>query len=135
MSYLLDANACIHLINGTSPPLLKRFRLESPMSLRMSSVVKAELVFGARNSSRAAENLRMIAGFWEPFESLPFDDASAEQYGLVRAELKRQGRLIGSNDMLIAATALAFDATLVTHNTREFVRVPGLKLEDWELPT
>lgn len=132
MTYLLDANACIHLINGTSPVLLERFRQESPATLRMSSVVRAELVFGARNSSRAAENLRMITSFWEPFTSLPFDDLGAEQYGLIRAELKRQGRPIGSNDLLIAATALAYDVTLVTHNTREFGRVPGLRLEDWE---
>jgi tRNA(fMet)-specific endonuclease VapC len=132
MTYLLDANACIHLINGTAPALMARFREESPVSLRMSSVVRAELVFGARNSSRAAENLRLIEAFWEPFVSLPFDDLGAEQYGLIRAELKRQGRPIGANDLLIAATALAFDVTLVTHNTREFGRVPGLKLEDWE---
>lgn len=134
MIYLLDANACIRLINGTSPGLLARFKQENPATLRMSSVVRAELTFGARNSSRAAENLRLIVGFWEPFKSLPFDDPSAEQYGLIRAELKRQGRLIGSNDMLIAATALAYDVTLVTHNTREFARIPGLKLEDWETP-
>ena len=128
MIYLLDANACIRLLNGTSASLLERFRRESPSFLRMSSVVKAELVFGARNSSRAAENLRLIAAFWEPFESLPFDDLYAEQYGLIRAELKRQGRLIGASDMLIAATALTYDVTLVTHNTREFARVPRLKL-------
>ena len=134
MTYLLDANACIRLLNGTSASLLERFRRESPSTLRMSSVVKAELAFGARNSSRPAENLRLIASFWEPFESLPFDDPCAEQYGLIRAELKRQGRLIGANDMLIAATALARDVTLITHNTREFARVPGLKLEDWETP-
>ena len=132
MTYLLNANACIHLINGTSPTLLTRFCRESPATLRMSSVVRAELVFGARNSSRAAENLRMITSFWEPFTSLPFGDDGAEQYGLIRAELKRQGRPIGANDLLIAATALAHDVTLVTHNTREFSQVPGLRLEDWE---
>lgn len=132
MTYLLDANACIHLINGTSPALLERFRQKSPASLRMSSVVRAELTFGARNSTRAAENLRLVEAFWEPFVSLPFDDGGAEHYGSIRADLKRQGRLIGSNDLLIAATALAHNVTLVTHNTREFERVPGLKLEDWE---
>ncbi len=132
MTYLLDANACIHLINGTAPALMARFRRESPVSLRLSSVVRAELSFGARNSSRAAENLRLIEAFWEPLISLPFADPSAEQYGLVRAELKRQGRPIGANDLFIAATALAHDLTLVTHNTREFERVPGLRLEDWE---
>lgn len=132
MTYLLDVNACIHLTNGTSPSLLTRFRQESPTSLRMSAVVRAELTFGARNSSRAAENLRLIADFWEPFVSLPFDDQGAERYGTIRAELKWQGRMIGANDLLIAATALAYDLTLVTHNTGEFGRVAGLKLEDWE---
>lgn len=132
MAYLLDANVCIHLINGTSPTLLARFRQESPASLRLSSIVRSELAFGAQNSSRAAENLRLIAAFWEPFVSLPFDDQGAERYGAIRAELKRQGRLIGANDLFIAATALAFDLTLVTHNTREFSRVPGLRLEDWK---
>lgn len=132
MSYLLDANACIHLINGTSPRLKDRFRQESPVVIRMSSVVRAELTFGARNSSRAAENLRLIEAFWEPFISLSFDDLCADHYGAIRADLKRQGRLIGANDLLIAATALAHHLTLITHNTREFERVPGLKLEDWE---
>lgn len=132
MTYLLDANVCIRLINNSSPALLRRFRLESPASLRLSSVVRAELMFGARNSGRVAENLRLIADFWEPFVSLPFDDPSAAHYGVIRAELRRQGRPIGSNDLLIAATALAHDVTLVTHNTREFSRVPGLRLEDWE---
>ena len=132
MSYLLDANACIHLINGTSPRLSDRFRQESPVVIRMSSVVRAELTFGARNSSQAAENLRLIEAFWEPFVSLPFDDLCADHYGVIRADLKRQGRIIGANDLLIAATALAHHLTLITHNTREFERVPGLKLEDWE---
>lgn len=132
MTYLLDANVCIQIINNSSDELLKRFRESSPVSLRLSSVVRAELTFVARNSSRAGENSRLIAAFWEPFISLPFDDSAAEAYGIIRAELKRQGQLIGSNDLLIAATALAYDLTLVTHNTREFGRVPGLKLEDWE---
>jgi tRNA(fMet)-specific endonuclease VapC len=89
VTYLLDANACIQLINGTSRPLLDRFRQESPAVIRMSSVVRAELTFGARNSTRAAENLRLIEAFWEPFVSLPFDDQGAEHYGTVRADLKR----------------------------------------------
>ena len=132
MIYLLDANVCIRLINDSSPALLRRFRLEGPASLRLSSVVRAELMFGARNSGRVAETLRLIAAFWEPLVGLPFDDASAAHYGVIRAELRRQGRPIGPNDLLIAATALAYDVTLVTHNTREFNRVPGLRLEDWE---
>lgn len=132
MTFLLDTNTCIRLINGTSPVLLDRFKQETPADIRMSSVVRAELTFGAWNSSQAANNLRLLEAFWAPFVSLPFDDLGAEHYGVIRAELKRQGQLIGANDLLIAATALAYDLTLVTHNTREFSRVPGLRFVDWE---
>ncbi len=130
--YLLDANACIHLINGSSPGLIARFKAHNPDDFRMSAVVRAELIYGARHSSRIAENLRLLDRFLAPFISLPFDDASAEAYGQIRVELKRQGQPIGSNDLLIAASALAHDLTLITHNVREFGRVPGLKYEDWE---
>lgn len=67
------------------------------------------------------------------FTSLPFDDSAAEIYGRIRAELEAVGMLIGPYDMMIAAIALANDLTLVTHNTREFGRVAGLKVEDWEV--
>jgi tRNA(fMet)-specific endonuclease VapC len=130
--YVLDANACIHLINGTSPGLIARFKAKKPDDFRMSTVVRAELIFGARNSSRIAENLRLLDRFLAPFTSLPFDDAGAEAYGQIRVELKRQGKPIGANDLLIAASALAHNLTLITHNVREFGRVPGLKYEDWE---
>jgi tRNA(fMet)-specific endonuclease VapC len=66
--------------------------------------------------------------------SLPFDDRAAEEYGKTRAHLSSMGTLIGPNDLIIAATALAHGCTLVSHNTREFSRVPGLLLEDWEIP-
>jgi tRNA(fMet)-specific endonuclease VapC len=67
----------------------------------------------------------------DPFRSLPFDDASAEVYGRIRAQLGAQGNLIGPNDLLIASIALANNLTLVTHNTREFSRIPELRIEDW----
>jgi tRNA(fMet)-specific endonuclease VapC len=94
-------------------------------------VVKAELLFGARNGSRAAENLRRLDRFFEAFESLPFDDDAAQAYGLLRAELRRAGKPIGANDMLIAAIALAHRATLVTRDDDDFLRVPGLRVESW----
>ena len=68
----------------------------------------------------------------EPFACLPFDGRAADAYGSIRADLEREGRPIGPNDLLIAATALAHSLTLVTHNTSEFNRVPGLSLVDWE---
>jgi len=130
--YLLDTNACIHLLNGTAPALAARLRRESPGTVCLCSVVKAELYHGARRSSRVAENLTLLGRFFEPFRSLPLDDRCAEHYGQIRSDLEREGRLIGPNDLMIAATARANDLTLVTHNAAEFARVPGLPLEDWE---
>jgi tRNA(fMet)-specific endonuclease VapC len=104
-----------------------------PRSLvRLSSVVKAELLYGARRSSRVSENLRLLERFFDTIASFPFDDRCAEEYGLLREELDRAGTPIGPNDLLIAATARAHHAVLVTHNVREFSRVADLRLEDWE---
>ncbi len=75
-------------------------------------------------------NLARLAQFFLPFESVPFDEAAAEQYGILRTQLQRAGALIGANDLLIAATALANDFTLVTRNAAEFVRVAGLRVEE-----
>ena len=90
------------------------------------------MYYGAYKSARRDANLALLAKFFDQFVSLPFDDASAEAYGRLRAELARRGTPIGPNDLMIAAIALAYDLTLVTHNTAEFSRVPGLRLEDWE---
>jgi len=130
--FLLDTNACIKVLNGSSAPLVGRLRTHAPSEIRISSVTRAELSYGARRSGRVAENLRLLAAFFAPLVSLPFDDACAEQYGAVRASLAAAGRPIGPNDLLIAATALAHDLTLVTHNLREFSRIAALKVEDWE---
>jgi len=130
--YLLDTNACIRVLNDSSPHLIARLRQHRPSELRVCSVVKAELLFGARKSSDPARNLRVLRRFFEPLDSLPLDDAGADAYGTIRFELERSGLPIGANDLLIAATAVAHDAVLVTHNVREFSRVPGLTLEDWE---
>ncbi len=76
--------------------------------------------------------MRLLKVFFAPLQSLPFDDNCAEHYGQIHADLLNQGKPIGSNDTLIAAIARAHDATLITHNTAEFGRVAGLRLEDWE---
>ena len=95
-----------------------------------------ELFYGAFHSGPAheAKNLALIVSLRRQFMSLFFDDLAAEEYGKTRAHLARIGMPIGPNDMIIAATALAHRCTLVTHNTREFSRVPGLVLEDWLVP-
>jgi tRNA(fMet)-specific endonuclease VapC len=132
VTYLLDTNACIRLLNGTSPALVARMAGSDPGQIALCSIVKAELLYGARRSSRRADNLRLLESFFEPLASLPFDDACAERYGIIRSELESAGTPIGPNDLMIAATALAHGATLVTNNVKEFSRVAGLRLEDWE---
>lgn len=129
---LLDTNACIRILNRSSEPLIARLEATPPDQVRLCSVVKAELLHGARRSSRVEENLQLLSRFFAPIASLPFDDRSAAEYGVIRADLERAGTPIGPNDLLIASTARAHDLTLVTHNLREFSRVAGLRIEDWE---
>jgi tRNA(fMet)-specific endonuclease VapC len=131
--YLLDTNTCIRILNASSPALLARQRVTPASQVRLCSVVKAELWLGAEKSQRSAQIQQKLALFFARFRSMPFDDAAARAYASLRAGLEASGTPIGPNDMLIAATALANDLTMVTHNTAEFRRVPGLRLEDWEL--
>lgn len=132
MIYLLDTNVCIHLLNQRHSAIERRFALHGPARIALCSVVKAELIYGARRSQRAEANLQHLKAFFAPLQSLPFDDDCAEHYGRIRADLLNQGKPIGPNDLLIAAIARAHDATLITHNTAEFGRVAGLRMEDWE---
>lgn len=132
MRYLLDANACIRILNNSSRNLVERLRRHEPWEIGICSIVKAELTYGACRSSRVSENLGLLARFFEPFGSLPFDEVSAEHYGPIRAALEKAGTPIGSNDLLIAAAARAHGLILVTHNVKEFLRVSGLRVEDWE---
>jgi len=128
---LLDTDICIAYLNGTDPQVKKRLLELAPDDVCLCSVVKAELLFGARNSMRVAENLQRVFAFFELLSSLPLDDAAAEHYGVIRTQLTREGTPIGANDMFIAAIALTHDCTLVTRNTREFSRVMGLRVEAW----
>jgi len=134
MMYLLDTNACIRFLNGTSQSLIEHVRTVPRSLVRLSSVVKGELLYGARKSTRMADNLRLLESFFDTVASLPFDDRCAEEYGLLRNELDRAGTPIGANDLLIAATARSHRAILVTHNVREFSHVAELQIEDWESP-
>jgi len=129
--FLLDTNTCIHLLNRTHPKLLKRYRRSSPLEIAICSVVKAELLYGARHSKQVAENLSRRSLFFSPVNSLAFDDRCAEEYGQIRADLSAQGQLIGPNDLMIAAIARAHDATLLTHNVGKFSRVTGLRIGKW----
>lgn len=129
--WMLDTNACVALLNGSSAALADRLAAQRPSEIRLCAIVKAELLFGARKSERAADNLRLLEAFFARFASLPFDDAAAEQYGRLCHDLQRAGTLIGPNDLMIAAIALAADFILVTNNVGEFSRALGLKVDDW----
>lgn len=131
MSYLLDTDICIEYLRGSDPGIRDRLLTLSPNEVSLCSIVKAELLFGAQNSQKIAANLRRLRDFFQPFQSAPFDDRAAERYGSVRAHLRREGNEIGSNDLMIAAIAVANDMTLVTHNQREFHKVPGLRIVEW----
>jgi len=132
MTFLLDTNTCIQFLNGRSPSIRSRLTQLQSDEIALCSVVKAELIFGAIKSGRSNENISKLQHFASRFHSFPFDDQAAEKYGVVRSRLEKSGRPIGPNDLLIAAIALANKLTLVTHNIREFERVEGLIIEDWE---
>jgi tRNA(fMet)-specific endonuclease VapC len=132
MMYLLDTNACIQLWQRGNPAIRQRFFAHSPSEIALCSIVKAELLFGARRSQRIERNMQLLHQFFAPLQSLPFNDNCIEQFALIRADLVAQGKPIGPNDLLIASIARAHDAVLVSHNTGEFGRVAGLRIEDWE---
>lgn len=133
MSHLLDANSCIdHLRRGPVSKVTTKLLAAPPGSIFLCSVVVGELLFGALRSAQPAANLAKVRTFCALYVSLPFDDRAADEYSLIRAHLTGLGQIIGANDLLIAAIAVANGMTLVTHNTSEFSRVSGLTLEDWQ---
>lgn len=120
-------------LNGRSDSVRKKMLGLSPDEIVVCSIVKAELLYGGKRSNNPERTLRNQRAFLERFISLPFDDVAAEIYSDIRARLASLGTPIGSNDLQIASIALANNLTLVTHNTREFSRIDGLRLEDWEV--
>jgi tRNA(fMet)-specific endonuclease VapC len=133
LRYLLDTNICIFIIKQRPAAVRERFALLRPGEVGVSAVTEAELAYGAYKSVRIEENLAAILDFSSRVETVPFETRVTAKYGALRATLERQGAPIGPLDFLIAATALHHDLTLVTNNTREFQRVPGLRLEDWSI--
>lgn len=133
MSFLPDTNVCITLLRQRHPKLLARWQATKVSEMTLCSVVVYELRHGAARSSDPIREHAKLDGFLAPFASLSFDDLCARRCAEIRHELERTGSVIGPYDLQIAAIALHHDLTLVTHNTREFSRIPGLKLDDWEI--
>lgn len=131
MRWMLDTDTCIALIRRRPESVLRRLAARSVGAVGVSSITASELAFGAAKSARPAETLAALEEFLIPLEVAPYDERAAFAYGPVRAALAAAGTPIGPLDTLIAAHALALDATLVTHNLREFSRVAGLRTDDW----
>lgn len=128
--YLLDTNAVIGLLNGGTPMLTRRVRRVAPAEVGVSSIVVYELFYGAYKSARVARNLAIIDGI--QLQTLEFDREDARQAGAVRAALEKRGTPIGAYDLLIAGQALARGLTLISRNLREFERIEGLSVRNWE---
>lgn len=136
MTHLLDTNAWIAYLRGKNVTLLARLKTHAPSDLGLSTIVLGELYYGAYHSgaTNVPANLQLIDQLIRTFPVVGFDPYDAGEYGKLREHLGSKGQLIGPNDLLIASTALANGLILVTHNTAEFSRVPGLTLEDWQIP-
>ena len=136
MGFMLDTNACIHLLTDRYPDFQRRIlqkleALPSDVPVLLSSVVVFELSYGVKKSRWRKANQEVLREFLRDFQISSFEESAALIAGDVRAELERKGKPIGPMDTLIAAHALSLGATLVSHNTDEFSRVKGLKLENW----
>jgi tRNA(fMet)-specific endonuclease VapC len=129
--YMLDTDICIYLLKTHSSRLRQKFRVHRDLCI--SAITWAELCYGVENSlpEKRGARRQQLGEFARRLLVLPFEERSGPVYGRVRAQLRRDGALIGANDLLIAAHALAAGCTLVTNNVREFQRVEGLVVENW----
>jgi len=132
-TWMLDTNTLSDLIRSPKGALVRRLSSIEPDAVATSIVVACELRFGARRKGSDALTSR-VEQLLGALTVLPFDEPADQHYADIRTALERAGTSIGSHDLFIAAHARSRGMTLVTHNTREFERVPGLSMEDWMTP-
>ncbi|MEZ6063449.1 MAG: type II toxin-antitoxin system VapC family toxin [Planctomycetaceae bacterium] len=130
MTYCLDTNIVIAVLQNHDR-VVARLRSCRVSDIRIPEIVRAELLFGCLKSVDPAAERKRVDHVLSPFRRVPFSGDAADHYASIRLHLEQAGNLIGPNDMLIAATAMAVGAVMVTSNTSEFARVPGLVVEDW----
>lgn len=131
--YLLDTNICIYAINGKYPKLKDRLLSIPPNEICVSSITVGEMEYGAAKSRWGERTRQIMYAFLSNFEVLPFTEADAILFGRLRAKLALSGMPIGAYDVMIAAQGVARNLIVVTHNTGEFSRIPGIVLEDWAI--
>lgn len=133
MGYLIDTNIRVEYLRRKpgSDRVRGRLRAVPKSQVFLCSVVKAELLYGAEKSDRRSTNLERLSRLFSAYDSLPFDDRAAEEYGRITAELDRSGRPIANIDLMIAAIAIVNDLVLVTRDGDLIERIPTLDTEDW----
>jgi tRNA(fMet)-specific endonuclease VapC len=131
VTYFLDTNICIYALKGLYPKIQEQMEAHVPSEISLPSIVLAELYYGAAKSTAREKVIQRLHEFIAPLHIVAFDSRSAMAYGSIRAELESMGRVIGPNDLVVAATTLGNGGTLITHNVKEFSSVPGLRIEDW----
>lgn len=131
MRYMLDTNICIYAIKHKPEQVFLKLQEHDPSDICISSVTYAELVHGVEKSQSIEKNRMALVLLLSNIEIMDFDSYAAEGYGKIRADLEKSGKPIGSLDMMIAGHAKSLGYTIVTNNTKEFMRVDGLKLENW----
>jgi tRNA(fMet)-specific endonuclease VapC len=131
MQFMLDTNMCIYIIKRRPSEVIERFKRTEISQIGISSITLSELLYGVSKSARPEQNQMALAQFVAPLEIVSYGDDAAQYYGDLRAYLERQGTLIGSLDMLIAAHALSLSCTLITNNEKEFRRIPNLMVDNW----
>lgn len=134
MKYLLDTNICIYIIKRKPTEVFNRFLTCDVGDIGISTITIAELTYGTQKSQHRDKNQTALDQFLLPLEIVDFDIAAAQVYGSIRAQLEKQGTPIGPLDFLIAAQARSMGVSLITNNEKEFLRVPGLTVENWINP-
>lgn len=131
MRYMLDTNICIYAIKNKPETVLLNLQRHEPEDICISSITYAELVHGVEKSQAIEKNRIALALLLSNIEVLDFNSSAAECYGKIRADLEKAGTPIGPLDMMIAGHAKSLGYTVVTNNTKEFIRIKDLLLENW----
>ena len=129
--YLLDTNICIYIIKKKPVDVLKTLKTKSKKNIYVSSITIAELEYRVAKSQFPEKNKIALIEFLSIFNILPFDDIDAVEFGMIKTDLEKKGKIIGPMDLLIAGQAKSKKLILVTNNIKEFERVEGLKIENW----
>lgn len=131
MNIFLDTNICVYYLTGKYDIITENIKKSDPIHVKIPSIVKAELYLGAFKSKKKNDNLLQINKFLSYFEIVPFGEIESEIYAEIRAQLEKEGNIIGPNDLIIASVVMANNGILITNNEKEFKRVKNLRIENW----